>query len=148
MKKLKYLFIHCSATPGGRDLTGEDIKRYHIEERGWSKPGYRLVIRLDGTIDRLIEVNDNAWVETDEITNGAYGYNSVSHHICYVGGTNHKLEAKDTRTERQKQALKDIVQWYLDHVPNIKILGHNEVANKACPSFDVQKWLDEEFWKE
>lgn len=143
MKQLKYLFIHCSATPEGRDLSGEDIKRYHLEGRGWSRPGYRLVIRLDGSIDRLIDVNDNAWVESDEITNGARGYNSVSHHICYVGGVDRDMKPKDTRTEAQRQTLKEIVRWYQQNVPNIKVLGHNEVANKACPSFDVQKFLRE-----
>lgn len=141
MRQLKYLFIHCTATPEGRDLTGKDIERYHLEGRGWSRPGYRLVIRLDGTIDRLLEVNDNAWVESNEITNGAYGYNSVSHHICYVGGCDKDMNPKDTRTPEQEKALTEIVRWYLENVPGIQVKGHNEVAAKACPSFDVQAWL-------
>ena len=145
MKQLKHLFIHCTATPEGKHFTGDDVIRWHTAPkpvgRGWSRPGYRLVIRLDGTIDRLVKVNDNAWVESSEITNGASGYNSNSHHICYVGGCDKDMKPKDTRTPAQRKALLEIVQWYIKNVPGIKILGHNEVAAKACPSFDVQDWL-------
>ena len=27
--------------------------------------------------------------------------------------------------------------------PDVRIVGHNELAAKACPSFDVQEWLKE-----
>lgn len=148
MKRLKYLFIHCSATPEGIDIKGEAIAAYHTrpkpDGRGWSRPGYRLVIELDGSICRLIDgVNDNAWVESGEITNGAKGYNHNSHHICYVGGVDKNGVPKDTRTDAQREAMRSIVNWYLMNVPKIKVMGHNEVAAKACPSFNVHEWLKE-----
>ena len=27
--------------------------------------------------------------------------------------------------------------------PKVKIIGHNQIAAKACPSFDVPAWLHE-----
>ena len=27
--------------------------------------------------------------------------------------------------------------------PNAKVIGHNEISEKECPSFDVQKWKED-----
>jgi hypothetical protein len=146
-KKLKYLFLHCSATPEDRDVTADDIIRMHTAPkseggRGWSRAGYRLIVRLDGELDEIVNVDGDAWVEANEITYGARGFNSVSHHICYAGGMDAAYEQpKDTRTEAQRQSLEEIVRWYVEHHPHIQILGHNQVASKACPSFDVTAFL-------
>ena len=80
-----------------------------------------------------------------EVTNGAKGYNSVSRHIVYVGGVskNDVNKPEDTRTEAQKEALKKYVLDFHKRFPDVKIIGHREVAAKACPSFDVQAWLKE-----
>lgn len=77
------------------------------------------------------------------MTNGAKGYNTVSRHIVYVGGVDHRGKPKDTRTEAQKEALKKYVLDFHKRFPEVKIIGHNEVAAKACPSFDVPTWLKE-----
>ena len=145
MSKWKYLVIHCTATPEGKHFDGEDIKRWHLspkpQGRGWSKVGYSELIHLDGTLETLVEYDHNDQIETWEITNGAKGINSVSRHICYVGGTDSKGKAKDTRTEAQLKTLEMYVKSFLTVAPYLKVAGHNQFANKACPSFDVPKWL-------
>ena len=77
-----------------------------------------------------------------EITNGAAGYNSVSRHVVYAGGvaTDGKT-AKDTRTQAQKMAMEAYVKDFHKRFPKVRIIGHGEVAAKACPCFDVQTWL-------
>ena len=146
-KALKYLVIHCTATPPGREVSAADIRRWHTSPapkgRGWKLVGYTDMIHLDGKIERLVQNNEDAWVDPWEITNGAKGINSVSRHIVYVGGVdaNDKNKARDTRTDAQKKALADYVKDFHQHFPKVKIIGHNEVAAKACPSFDVQAWL-------
>lgn len=146
MAQLKYLVIHCTATPEGRDVTPEDIRRLHTSPvsaggRGWKQVGYTDLIRLDGRVERLVNNNEDANVDPWEVTNGAKGYNSISRHIVYAGGCDKSMNPKDTRTAAQEKALVEYVKDFHRRHPSVRIIGHNEIAAKACPSFDVQKWL-------
>lgn len=148
MAKLKYLVIHCTATPEGRDVSAADIRRWHtapVSEggRGWKQVGYTDLIHTDGRVERLVANNEDANVDPWEITNGAAGYNSVSRHIVYAGGVDadNVQKAKDTRTPAQKEALKRYVLDFHRKHPTVKIVGHNQLAAKACPLFDVPQWL-------
>ena len=46
-------------------------------------------------------------------------------------------------TKEQFLTLKNLLLDLKEQFPDAKIMGHNEVSSKACPSFDVQKWLYE-----
>ena len=111
MANLEYLIIHCTATPEGREVTSNEIYRWHTNPkdkggRGWSRVGYCEMIHLDGTIEELVPYNDDHYIDNWEVTNGARGMNYKSRHIVYVGGVDIKgKKAKDTRTEAQKEAL-------------------------------------------
>ena len=146
--ELKYLVIHCTATAEGREVSSEEIRHWHTDPvskggRGWRQVGYTDMIHLDGTVERLVKNNEDARVDSWEITNGAKGYNSVSRHVVYVGGCDKRLKPKDTRTSAQKAALRAYVLDFHRRFPKVKIIGHCELAAKACPSFDVKKWLKE-----
>lgn len=143
--KLELLCIHCTATPEGRQVFPDDIRRWHMspppEGRGWSRVGYSEMIMLSGMMVRLQEYNDDGWVDSWEITNGAAGINNKARHIVYVGGTDKKGAPKDTRTHEQIETMKSYVRGFVKKHPDIKVCGHNQFANKACPSFDVPSWL-------
>lgn len=148
-KELKYLVIHCTATREGREVSAAEIRRWHTSPvsaggRGWKQVGYTDLVHLNGSVERLVANNEDAWVDDWEITNGAKGYNSVSRHVVYAGGlAADGKTAKDTRTTAQKAALEKYVKDFHAAHPKVKIIGHNQVAAKACPSFDVQAWLRE-----
>lgn len=149
MAKLQYLVLHCTATPEGREVSSNDIRAWHTNPvskggRGWKQVGYTDLIHLNGEVERLVNNNEDANVDPWEITNGAKGYNSISRHVVYVGGVVADGEtAKDTRTKAQKEAMEGYVKEFHRKHPNVRIIGHNEVAAKDCPSFDVQVWLKE-----
>lgn len=150
--KIKYLVIHCTATPEGRAVSKADILHWHIAPkckggRGWRKAGYSDMIHLDGGLENIIPFNQDEYVDPWEISNGAKGINGVSRHVVYVGGSvrpiakHLKSISKDTRTEQQKQTLEAYVKYMVLRHPKIKVLGHNQVSHKSCPSFDVPIWL-------
>ena len=145
MAKLQYLVIHCTATPEGREVSAADIRRWHTSPapagRGWKQVGYTDLFHLDGRVERLVANNEDANVDPWEITNGAADYNSVSRHVVYAGGCDAGMKPKDTRTAAQKEALRKYVLDFHARHPAVKIVGHNQLAAKACPSFDVAAWL-------
>lgn len=149
MARLKYLVIHCTATPEGREVSSADIRRWHTSPvsqggRGWKQVGYTDLVHLDGKVERLVGNNEDANVDAWEVTNGAAGYNSVSRHIVYAGGCDRQMHPKDTRTAAQKEALVSYVRDFHKRFPSVRIVGHRELnSGKACPSFDVQAWLKE-----
>ncbi len=147
-KPMKYLVIHCTATPEGREVSSADIRRWHTSPppagRGWKQVGYTDLFHPDGRVERLVDNNEDAQVDPWEVTNGVAGYNSVSRHIVYVGGCDKDGRAKDTRTEAQREALRRYVTDFHRRFSRIRIVGHHELnPGKACPCFDVQKWLRE-----
>lgn len=143
--KLTYLVIHCTATPEGREVTFADIKAWHLSPepkgRGWSQVGYSDLIHLDGIVENLVKYNNDAIVDSWEITNGATGINSKSRHVVYAGGTDKSGKTKDTRTAAQLKALEDYVKKTVRYYPDILVSGHRQFAKKDCPSFDTVVWL-------
>jgi N-acetylmuramoyl-L-alanine amidase len=146
-KQLTYLVIHCTATPEGREVSADEIRRWHTSPkpkgRGWKQVGYSDIIHLDGTVENLVPYNDDDVVDSWEITNGASGINSISRHVVYAGGVSADdvKKAKDTRTWLQELAMITYVKETIARHPNIKVAGHNQFAQKACPSFNVPIWL-------
>ena len=138
MRNITKIIIHCAATREGQNVKTSTIRKWHVEGNGWSDIGYHYVIELDGKVveGRPLE------------RRGAHtrGQNTCSIGICYIGGveaekTNGKYKAKDTRTPEQKEAMYELIAELQERFPKAKLHGHNEFANKACPSFDVQTEL-------
>ena len=131
MRKINKIILHCSATPEGRQHDVADIRRWHLK-RGFNDIGYHYLIHIDGTIEEGRPLNKQ----------GAHcsGQNRGSVGICYVGGMSKDMKkAKDTRTQAQKDSLINLMHELIyKYNKDMTIHGHNEYANKSCPSFIVK----------
>lgn len=132
MRKIDEIVVHCSATPEGRHVTVNTIRKWH-KQRDWRDIGYHYVIYLDGSIHKGRPVS--------QIGAHVKGRNARTIGVCYVGGVaKDGRTAKDTRTPAQKEALTKLLLRLMDEFPSInKISGHRDYAAKACPSFDATK---------
>ena len=118
-------------------MSAATIRKWH-KAKGWNDIGYHYIIRLDGTVEVGRPVEQP----------GAHctGHNQTTIGVCYTGGVAKDGKTpKDTRTDAQKASLLELVKTLqtVHRVPSSNIFGHNEFANKACPSFDVQVWKQE-----
>lgn len=133
---IRYLTIHCTATPEGRDNKAHEVTEWDIARFG--QPSYHHVIELDGTAVRTLP----------DTQLGAHtgGHNTGNIGISYVGGCARDGKTpKDTRTPAQRATLARLVRQYQAAHPGLIVLGHRDWPDvaKACPSFDVPSWLKE-----
>ena len=141
MRNIDTIIIHCTATRpdwwSGKSAQQktDEVRRWHVEDRGWSDCGYHHLIDRQGTVTegRPLE------------RTGAHakGHNTGSVGISLFGGHGGNVsdQFEDNFTEDQDRALRELIAKLKAEHPITKIIGHNEVANKACPTFVVRDWL-------
>lgn len=134
---IRYVTLHCTATPEGRDNTAEEVTRWDIERFG--QPSYHYVYCLDGSEHQTLR-EDQKGCHTALHNTGNIG-------LSYVGGTatmNAGGKAKDTRTPGQKAGMEKRVRDLIARHPGVKVRGHHDWpdVHKDCPSFDVHAWLN------
>lgn len=137
MRKINEIILHCSATPEGKDFRAADIDRWH-KANGWKCIGYNYVIDLDGKVE---DGRPLYMVGAHTI-----GHNANSIGICYIGGVEKDgKKAKDTRTIEQKESMYALVHQLLSfyQLSINDVHCHNEFAQKACPSFTIERFRDE-----
>lgn len=134
---VKYIVIHCSATPPNVKVDRAVIDRWH-RERGFLKIGYHFVIKRDGVVEEGRKL--------DEIGAHVEGFNAQSIGICMAGGCKQgekgALVPDNNFTDPQWAALRTLVVKMQTLFHNAKVVGHTDLnPSKACPSFDVGAWL-------
>lgn len=137
MRNITLIVVHCTA--GAQTQRASDIVRYHTLPRrrgglGWSTPGYHYIVEPSGFIAQVVP----DW----DIANGVKDHNATSIHVAYIGGvdaTRRDLPPLDNRTEAQKRSLRELLARLKRLYPSARIVGHRNLARKACPSFDAMK---------
>ena len=131
-KSTDYIVIHCAATKASMDIGLTEIRKWHVQDNGWRDVGYHYIIRRNGEVELGRSIRDT----------GAHaaGYNHKSVSVCMVGGMAEDNSAENNFTAQQWTALLDLVKQLKSNYPDADVIGHNEISEKECPSFDVQKW--------
>lgn len=128
-RQVNKVFVHCSASDNPDHDNVATMRKWHVEERGWSDVGYHYFIRKDGTLERGRNL---------EFTPAAQkGHNTGSIAICLHGlaKTAFTLEQFQTLTE-----LCGLIKVAYDN--DITFHGHCEVSSKTCPVFDYKQVLN------
>lgn len=137
-ENVEFIMIHASASP--QKYTWEWLRYYFLVIMKWSVEGYHVLIEDTGLVKRLVphlqQANGTKAFRSDDI----YIHNGNTVHICWEGGIDAKGNPTDNRTPIQEQNLIHTLEWYLWKYPNAKVLGHNQVALKNCPCFNVIEW--------
>lgn len=142
MRKIVGIAVHCTATRpewwASRTTNQKvnEIRRWHVEDRGWSDIGYHFLIDRDGTVatGRPME-RDGAHIK---------GWNAGTIGISLFGGhgSSENDAFSDNFTPEQDKALRGLLSELTAKYGNVPIIGHNEKAAKACPGFNVGRWLN------
>jgi len=135
IQDVNWLVIHSSATPPSMNVTEEMIDEWH-RAKGWDSIGYHVFIRRDGTVEfgRPFDVR------------GAHvlGHNNDSIGICMAGGVSEDGEPEDNFISAQHHSLLRVLDALKMLFPMARARGHRDFdsADTACPSFDVEWWLN------
>lgn len=131
MRPVQRVFIHCTdenSSLRGKALV-DAIRRYHVQEQGWSDIGYHYVIDLDAGlfIGRGIEI----------VPAAQRGHNTNTVAIVLQG------KKVDDFHEGQFMVLRELCAQIRDaHDGMITFHGHKEVTpDKTCPVFDYRAVL-------
>jgi N-acetylmuramoyl-L-alanine amidase len=122
---IKYLIVHCSATPDDELIGAREIHDMHLGF-GWHGIGYHRVINRCGVVE---SGRPDYWQGAH-----VFGHNEISLGVCMVGCTHF--------TDAQFDALESVLREWREACPDASICGHRDFSytDKTCPNFDVASW--------
>ena len=130
MRVITLIVVHCSAVRPDQQSSAAQIDTWH-RDRGFKLGiGYHYVVRRDGQVES----------GRPEFLVGAHCLNHNAHSIgvCYEGGLDIRGQPADTRTEAQKQAMRQLLEELHRRYPRALIVGHHDLnPQKDCPCFDA-----------
>ena len=134
MIKFNEIIVHCAATKPSMDIGAEWIRKIHINEKKYRDIGYHFVIRRNGAQEEGRPI--------DKAGAHCKGHNSDTIGICMVGGLSETGRPQNNFTPEQFQSIQMLIGYLKERYPTIvKLSGHNDYANRACPCFNVHEKL-------
>lgn len=141
MRQINEAVIHCTATRPdfmqGFSTAAKvsEVRRWHMQDRGWSDIGYHFLIDRSGQVAPGRPVaRAGAHVK---------GHNKDTIGIALFGGHGSSKTDKFEQhfTAAQDAALRKLLSDLKQQYGFDRVTGHNQWAAKACPGFLVKEWL-------
>lgn len=135
MNRPEFIILHHSFTEDNQLKNWDEIRRYHMEDRGWRNIGYHWGIEQ---VDGVYEI----FKGRDEIEDGAHckeqGMNRRSIGICCVGNFDEKRPPKE-----QLDELVNLIKNIRSRYGNLPLKYHRDYAinpdthepYKSCPGW-------------
>lgn len=142
MRPINEIIIHATATRPNFMANStpqervKEIRRWHMEDRHWADIGYHYLIDRDGAV-------------LDGRPVGVVGAHVVGHNTGSIGvalfgghGSSENDAFEEHFTPAQEKALRGLISDLRARYAISKVTGHNQYAAKACPGFNVPRWLE------
>ena len=163
MNPIKNIILHCSGSDWG---SMREINKWHKERFSQTEDllycGYHFVIlngrilpnlylhTLNGAVEPGRRLDEDKFVECNEVGAHALGYNQGSIGVCMIGRRNPETKALSftpDQFDNLKNLLLDLLRQY--ELPADAVIGHCETESgmaqgKTCPDFnvgDLRTWL-------
>ena len=129
MRQITKIIVHCTATPEGREVDVDEIRKWHTDPpRNWSDIGYHFHIKLDG------ELQEGRPIERT----GAHcsGQNYCSIGISYAGGMTKDMKEPKTYTHTStKRGFGRPTTRTKRAIPKSKDIRTQRLLNKGLSKF-------------
>ncbi len=169
-KQIRFYVIHCTATKAGREVTGDEIRQWHLGPLDLpgkvvymgkdypnraALPNERIggvdIKKLKGRGWRKVGYPELIHLTGEKETLNHYNYDAIvdaweiTNGVAGINDTALHIVyvggvPGDTRTPAQNKTLRGEIQKALINWPWILIAGHNQFDAKQCPSFDVREF--------
>lgn len=123
-REIDRIFLHYTAADWDKagQILVEKLRRYHVDERGWSDIAYHFVVDKTGKI--------LAGRDIDRTPAAQAGNNTGSIAIAYHGARRPNAA--------QTEAISALTIALVDEHRGATIHGHKEVRNTDCPPWDYR----------
>jgi len=132
-----HIIIHCSATADSGTVSWPAIRRYHVDDRGWSDIGYHGGIEL---INNQFEFLLGRPFNRRGAHCAAGGMNRRSLGICFVGDFENQAPAPESLVLGAKHVAGLCAIF---NIPPENVIGHRRFdVRKTCPgsAFDMEEF--------
>jgi len=122
------VFLHCSASDHPHHDNIATMRKWHVEDRGWSDVGYHFFIRKDGTVE------EGRPLERTPAAQGGNNQGTIA--ICL-----HGLALENFTEMQYNSVIKLCSEITAAYHGMVTFHGHCEVSSKACPVFPYKAVL-------